>query len=472
MSLFSRSLNRFTGTASETGPPVNEQNITYRKKLSTVSTSLKGDDGPVAESPRNLYTRPNVVPLRRKVFDESDGAMMSTSSGQTPVELKAAEIRRMNSKKEASLKKEENHAPPPPPIEGTSATLAPQTSKTNQKKSRTSTSSLASVFRSRASSPIERMRKFIGRSSSKQPKEISAPSPPSTSTSSEPIPNEQQFLVQELEKVRYQLAQTQLELSEQNKKLNKVQMVSCSQQSEPILITNIGTMTEEIVEEKKRNNVDKENMHPDVICIEDSETSKIQNLKQEIAALKKENAEQKEDFRRTRKDFILILKEAVLRKDEAEHKLETISKSISDEDDWVTLMSQHRHALRRNVLLMWVQKKLEPYSDQLTVSNFSSDWTDCRAFCALLYDLFPQTMPDVTVSPIVGDCISRCRRTFQFLEIPFDERALGIATSPSQMTDSGADDSSSVSSVYNGLTDWRYVMNTVFVLYKRGVLQK
>lgn len=472
MSLFSRSLNRFTGTNSESGPPVNEQNITYRKKLSTVSTSLKGDDGPVAESPRNLYTRPNMVPLRRKVFDESDGATLSTSSGQTPVELKAAEIRRMNSQKEALWKKEENHGPPPPPIEGTSATPAPQLSKTNQKKSRTSTSSLASVFRSRASSPIERMRKLIGRSSSKQPKEISAPSPPSTSTCSEPIQNEQ-FLMQELEKVRHQLAQTQFELSEQNRKL-KVQMVSCSQQSEPILNTTIGTMTEEAIMNTKRNNVDKENMHPDVICIEDNEInfSKIQSLKQEVAALKKENVDQKEDFRRTRKDFILILKEAVLRKDEAEHKLETISKSISDEDDWVTLMSQHRHALRRNVLLMWVQKKLEPYSDQLTVSNFSSDWTDCRAFCALLYDLFPETMPDVTISPIVGDCIPRCRRTFQLLEIPFDERALGIAASPSPMTDSGADDSSSASSVYNGLTDWRYVMNTVFILYKRGVLGK
>ena len=76
-----------------------------------------------------------------------------------------------------------------------------------------------------------------------------------------------------------------------------------------------------------------------------------------LACFQKENNELKEDFRRTRKDFILILKEAVIRKDEAERELDIISKSICNEDDWDSLMSQQTHALRRNVLLMWVQKK-------------------------------------------------------------------------------------------------------------------
>uniref|UniRef100_A0A1I7TEK2 Calponin-homology (CH) domain-containing protein n=1 Tax=Caenorhabditis tropicalis TaxID=1561998 RepID=A0A1I7TEK2_9PELO len=471
MSLFARSLNRFTGTPSDGGVPPNEQNITYRKKISAVSTSL-GGDGPVAESPRNLYTRQNVVLPRRKVFDETDGAMMSTT-GRTPVELKAAEIRLKNIKNEVLLKKEENHAPPPVPIESASSSNAAKSTQ-NQKKSRTSTSSLASVFRSRASSPIERMRKFIGRSSSKQPKEISAQPLPSVSNNQKTELNDQ-FLIQELDKIRNQLAETQCQLAERNKEEHIVQMVTCSQQCDPILGKNVSTMTDQkefcIEEIKKKTTSNKENTYPDIICIDDNhhDSQEIQRLKLEVARLQKENSDQKEDFRRTRKDFILILKEAVLRKDEAERKLESVSKSISDEDDWVSLMSQHRHALRRNVLLMWVQKKLEPYSDQLNVSNFSSDWTDCRAFCALLNELFPETILDVSVSPIVGDCVSRCRRTFQLLKIPFDERALGITTSP---IDSGADDSSSASSVITGLTDWRYIMNTVFALYKRGVLGK
>ncbi|CCD65753.1 Calponin-homology (CH) domain-containing protein [Caenorhabditis elegans] len=465
MSLFTRSLNRFGGSSSE-GVPPNEQNITYRKKISAVSTSLQGDDGLVAASPRNCYARNNVISHRRRVFDEPDGATMS-SPARTPVEQRAAEIRRMNSQTEANLHKERNHAPPPMPIEG----LPPPTSQ-NQKKSRTSSSSLASVFRSRASSPIERMRKFIGRSSSKQPKEIVAASPPSTSTTPTPSSTDNHHIIEELEKVRNELAQTKLKLAEQNKQLHVVQKVHCSQQVDVIPVANVATMTENLIEEKRvESSSDKENVHPDIICIEDAGyKARIQDLQQEIAFLKREKSEQNEEFRQTRKDFILILKEAVLRKDEAERQLETISKSIYDEDDWVNLTSQHKNTLRRNVLLMWVQEKLELYSDQLTVSNFSSDWTDCRAFCALLYDLFPDTMPDVTVSPIVGDCISRCRRTFQLLEIPFDERALGIS---SPTADSGADeDSSSACSVITGLTDWRYIMNTVFMLYKRGVLGK
>lgn len=468
MSIFTRPLNRFTKTPSEVVPPANEQNITYRKKISAVSTSLQGDDDFVAASPRNCYTRSNVVPQRRRIFEEADGAGMS-SSGKTPIEQKAFEIRRTQSKKETIERKEENHAPPAISIE------ASPVDTNAKKKSRPSTSSLASVFRSRASSPMETVRKVFGRSSSKQAKEISAPPPPPTPTVN-PANQNEQLLKDELEKVRSQLGNLQFQLAEQNSKLNVVQKVSCSQQCDSHLMKNEGTMTDpENTEIQRNQNSGKENIHPDVICLEDDQVNlaRINALEREVEALKKENAEQKDDFRKTRKDFILILKEAVLRKDEAEHKLEIISKSVSDEDDWVTLMSQHKHTLRRNVLLAWVQKSLEPYMDQLTVSNFSSDWTDCRAFCALIFDLFPSTMPDVTISPIVGDCVNRCRRAFQLLEIPFDERALGIASTSSPGADSGADeDSSSASSVIAGLTDWRYIMNTVFVLYKRGVLGK
>lgn len=469
MSIFTRPLNRFTKTTSEGVPPANEQNITYRKKISAVSTSLQGDDDFVAASPRNCYTRSNLVPQRRRIFEEADGAGMS-SSGKTPIEQKAFEIRRTQSKKETIERKEENHAPPEISVE------SPAVDTNAKKKSRPSTSSLASVFRSRTNSPMETVRKVFGRSSSKQSKEISAPPLPPTPTVSLVTQNEQ-FLKDELEKTRNQLGNLQFQLAEQNSKLNSVQKVSCSQQCDSPIMKTECTMTEnqEMTDWNRNENSGKENIHPDVICLEDGEiySARIHALEREVEALKKENAEQKDDFRKTRKDFILILKEAVLRKDEAEHKLEIISKSVSDEDDWVTLMSQHKHTLRRNVLLAWVQKSLEPYMDQLTVSNFSSDWTDCRAFCALIFDLFPSTMPDVTISPIVGDCVNRCRRAFQLLEIPFDERALGIASTSSPGADSGADeDSSSASSVIAGLADWRYIMNTVFVLYKRGVLGK
>ncbi|ULU00883.1 hypothetical protein L3Y34_001361 [Caenorhabditis briggsae] len=469
MSIFTRPLNRLTKT-SEVVPPMNEQNITHRKKLSTVSTSLQGDDGFVAASPRNCYTRSNIVPLRRRVYEEIDGAAMSSRSGSTPIEQKALEIRRTQSKKETVQHREESRALPTVLIEQNAVETNAKT-----KKSRPSTSSLASVFRSRASSPMETVRKVFGRSSSKQPKELTVPSP--SSTSLEPVTSKnEQRLMEELEIVRNQLSQAQLQISEQNKKMRQVQTVCSSQQCEPLRMTDEATMTEKVAEKvDNMEKMDKENLHPDIICLESdvNVSSRIQSLKDEVAALKKENSEQKEDFRKTRKDFILILKEAVLRKDEAERKLETISRSVSDDDDWVTLMTQHKHTLRRNVLLGWVQKTLEQYSDQLTVSNFSSDWTDCRAFCALLFDLFPETMPDVTISPIVGDCVNRCRRSFQRLEIPFEKRALGIASTSSPGADSGADeDSSSACSVIAGLTDWRYIMNTVFVIYQRGVLGK
>lgn len=423
---------------------------------------MQGDDGLVAASPRNCYSRNNVLPLRRRVFDESDGATMSTS-GQTPIEKKATEIRRMNTKKE------ETHVPPPASIEGKSAA--------NPKKSRPSTSSLASVFSSRASSPMETMRKVFGRSSSKQPKEISAPSPPSPSTIPTSVQNEK-VLTEELENVRSQLAYAQLQLAEQTRNLRNVQMVSCSQQCQQMSVASVATMTEKAEDVNREVNkneelLDKENLDPDVIYLGKNEngSDRIQSLKEEVAALKKENAEQKEEFRKTCEDFVLIVRGAVRRRDEAERKLEKVLESVSDEDDWTDLTSHTGRTLRRNALLTWVQEKIESYSDQLTVSNFSSDWTDCRAFCALLSELFPEAMPDVTISPIIGDCITRCRRTFLILEIPFDERALGISITST--IGSGADeDSSSTSSLTTGLTDWRYVMDTVFVLYKLGKQKK
>ncbi|KAF1761738.1 hypothetical protein GCK72_009994 [Caenorhabditis remanei] len=455
-------MNRFTGMSSKPITPVNEQNITFRKKISMVSTLLQGSDGqPVASSPRNCYSRQNVAPLRRHMYNEADGGAISTSE-QTPIEQKATEIRRMNNKKEASGRKEETPAPPTILIEGPSSEAS---SKSNQKKTKPSTSSLASVFRSRASSPMEAVRKVFGRSSSKQPKELPAPS--SLISVSSATTGTETNLTEELEKLRNQLAHAHNQIAEQTKKQNVVQMVSCSQQTDLINSATVTTMTDEYEETKKEENPDKENVHPDIICLEDDEnnSSRIQSLLKELSLLKKENNELKEDFRRTRKDFILILKEAVIRKDEAERELDIISKSICNEDDWDSLMSQQTHALRRNVLLMWVQKKLALYSDQLTVSNFSSDWADCRAFCALLYDIFPEAMSDVYVSPIVGDCVTRCRRTFQRLEIPFDERALGISTTPS----SGVDDDATSGTAITGLIDWRYIMNTVLVLYKKDV---
>ncbi|CAI5445970.1 unnamed protein product [Caenorhabditis angaria] len=425
MSLFTRSYNRFTGGSStgsgSSSTSRNEQNITHRKKLSAVSTSINGDDGMVAASPRNRNP-----PRHLKIAqDETDGARISTNLVEsTPVEQKAAELRKNIEKNHAAAIESAN---------------APSSSAANNKKPRTSTSSLASVFRSRASSPIEKMRKFIGRSSSKS---------------------------------AIQKAEAAQETQEvQSLKLEKVER---SQQCDKVSLVDIGIMTEEVVETNSGFSTpksDKENMNPqkmaqnspEIICLEDnkSEKERIISLENELTQLRHQIDEQREDFRRTRKDFILILREAVMRKDEAEKQYEKLTKSIAEEEDWSTLMSQHRHTLRRNVLLMWAQKKLEPYSDELTVTNFSSDWTDCRAFCALIYDLFPQLMPDVTVSPIIGDCISRCRSAFSALELRFEERSLGLTGADS------TDDSSTISSSMS-LPDWRYVMDTVFEIYKRG----
>lgn len=115
-----------------------------------------------------------------------------------------------------------------------------------------------------------------------------AASPPSTSTTPTPSSTDNHHIIEELEKVRNELAQTKLKLAEQNKQLHVVQKVHCSQQVDVIPVANVATMTENLIEEKRvESSSDKENVHPDIICIEDAGyKARIQDLQQEIAFLK------------------------------------------------------------------------------------------------------------------------------------------------------------------------------------------
>ncbi|KAJ1373332.1 hypothetical protein KIN20_035707 [Parelaphostrongylus tenuis] len=63
-------------------------------------------------------------------------------------------------------------------------------------------------------------------------------------------------------------------------------------------------------------------------------------------------------------------------------------KASADEVLWTDLMEKYQCSSKWNALLAWAQANLAEYPT-ISVSNFTSDWSDGRAFCALIHHFKP-----------------------------------------------------------------------------------
>ncbi|CAB3403513.1 unnamed protein product [Caenorhabditis bovis] len=374
-----------TTTTTATSSYFNENNITHRKKLSAVSRSMTGDDAVVTASPRNCYQRSTVSPLRTRTasMDESDGARLS-------------QIRRIDDNDE--------------PHE---ALEALPTSSTGAKKTRPSTSSLTSMFRNRAGSPMDKFRKIISRSSS---------SKAALQKSESEFREIEKSLNEEIDRLKDELKFTRVQLNKANTLIEKSQKIVKSEECQVNIVKDsneVGTMTDETAECEIRK-TDKENVNPsktpEIICLDEENNVKAE-LKQALMKLEEERREHKAVYR----DFLTVVRLAERQREDAESRLEAIMRSSGDDEDWSVLMAQHRHTLRRNALLMWAQKKLAPYEQH----DFPDD------------------------DPLFGDCIEKCRRAFDKLNIKFD-----------------------IDLNESSVPNWRDVMDSVFLIYKKGVLKR
>ncbi|KAK6741666.1 hypothetical protein RB195_009502 [Necator americanus] len=123
-------------------------------------------------------------------------------------------------------------------------------------------------------------------------------------------------------------------------------------------------------------------------------TQKINALKEEnqrlAATLETERAEHKAQ----QKDFHTAVIVAERGREEAQAEMTRwieLSRASSSADSglWAGLMRKFDKNCKRNALLAWTQTHLTAYPS-LSVSNFSSDWSDGRAFCALIHNIRPE----------------------------------------------------------------------------------
>ncbi|KJH50830.1 hypothetical protein DICVIV_02980 [Dictyocaulus viviparus] len=133
---------------------------------------------------------------------------------------------------------------------------------------------------------------------------------------------------------------------------------------------------------------------------ENENLSILKELNDKVVMLNKELEERDaiiENERRLHKlqlkDFILAVKAAERHREEAEaevQRLIEVNRMVvsADEALWADLMQKYQSSSKRNALLTWAQTHLTAYPS-ITVSNFTSDWNDGRAFCALIHHFQP-----------------------------------------------------------------------------------
>ncbi|KHJ84954.1 hypothetical protein OESDEN_15325, partial [Oesophagostomum dentatum] len=99
----------------------------------------------------------------------------------------------------------------------------------------------------------------------------------------------------------------------------------------------------------------------------------------------------------------------------------------ADSGIWAGLMRKFDKNSKRNALLAWTQAHLTAYPS-LSVSNFSSDWSDGRAFCALIHNIRPNLVDRAQLSQ------SGCT------QLAIDKAAeLGVSIEPSIFSSSTPD---------------------------------
>ncbi|CAD6195963.1 unnamed protein product [Caenorhabditis auriculariae] len=308
----------------------------------------------------------------------------------------------------------------------------------------------------RASSPIERFRRFISRS--QHTSKIEIPPVPVKydvvvqTDVHELAPTALYELQKELEKVTLELERTKSQLRESERRRQAVEAQLAAEEAVQMIAG--GDRTEKAQSRTALGDISNtvaagdatlRPESPDIICLDDEPENKSnstrlleQKLAEALQNLENERAEHKNMYR----DFLTVVRVAERRREEAQTALDSLR--LSEDNDWSQLMLEHRHALRRNVLLTWAQARIDSYG--IRVSNFSSDWSDGRAFCALLHSFYPELIGD---NPTAGDCASRARDVIGSMSIETSSLELGEPH-----------------------PNWRPVMSAVFEVYKRAVLAK
>ncbi|CAJ0600527.1 unnamed protein product [Cylicocyclus nassatus] len=112
-------------------------------------------------------------------------------------------------------------------------------------------------------------------------------------------------------------------------------------------------------------------------------------LQEKEALIESERSAHKAQLR----DFITAVKVAERCREEAQLELTRLIKacrsvSTPDEALWFEVMQKFKRNSKRNALLAWAQAHLTAYPS-ISVSNFTNDWSDGRAFCALVHHFRP-----------------------------------------------------------------------------------
>ncbi|KAK6057924.1 hypothetical protein COOONC_04516 [Cooperia oncophora] len=140
-----------------------------------------------------------------------------------------------------------------------------------------------------------------------------------------------------------------------------------------------------------------------VLCCDGTPDNKVQvkELKEEIAVLNKELEKRDAIIENERvqhkaqlKDFIAAVKVAERHREEAQAEVNRMidanrTTASPDEAIWDDLMQKFQRSTKRNALLAWAEAHLTAYPS-ISVSNFTSDWCDGRAFCALIHHFQPE----------------------------------------------------------------------------------
>ncbi|VDL83404.1 unnamed protein product [Nippostrongylus brasiliensis] len=147
------------------------------------------------------------------------------------------------------------------------------------------------------------------------------------------------------------------------------------------------------------------------------------------------------------KDFIAAVKVAERRREEAQAevtRLMDFNRIVGSRDEalWDELMYKYQRTTKRNALLAWADAHLTAYPS-ISVSNFTSDWCDGRAFCALIHHFQPDIVDRAALLQR-EQCPELAIRLASKLKVHIDPK-LFAGTKP----------------------DFKHVMEVVFELYKK-----
>ncbi|VDL79745.1 unnamed protein product [Nippostrongylus brasiliensis] len=147
------------------------------------------------------------------------------------------------------------------------------------------------------------------------------------------------------------------------------------------------------------------------------------------------------------KDFIAAVKVAERRREEAQAevtRLMDFNRIVGSRDEalWDELMYKYQRTTKRNALLAWADAHLTAYPS-ISVSNFTSDWCDGRAFCALIHHFQPDIVDRAALLQR-EQCPELAIKLASKLKVHIDPK-LFAGTKP----------------------DFKHVMEVVFELYKK-----